>query len=53
MRRSEVPSGPCRTISSMLQRTSRYSGTPVPSWMRARNFMTFLSSFWLMRLHVE
>jgi len=53
MRMSEVPSGPCSTSSSMLHRTSLNSGVPRPSWMRLRNFMTFRSSFWLIRLQVE
>ena len=53
MRTSEVPSGPCRTSSSMLHRISLKCGVPRPSWIRARNFMTLRSSFWLMRLQVE
>jgi len=53
MRTSEVPSGPCSTSSSMLHRISLNSGVPRPSWISARNFMTFRRSFWLIRLHVE
>jgi len=53
MRTSDVPSGPCSTSSSMLHRISLNSGVPRPSCTSDRNFMTFLRSFWLIRLQVE
>jgi hypothetical protein len=37
----------------MLHRISFIGGSPVPSWISDRNFCTFRSSFWLIRLHVE
>lgn len=51
-RTSWQPSGPWSTTSSMLDRITRISAVPVALYTRSRNLVTFLISFWLIRLHV-
>ncbi len=52
VRMSRMPSGPLSTTSSMLDRMTCMGWSLVSRYIKSRNLITFLISFWLIRLHV-